>query len=381
MTRAKPKRPGTRSGTTRRGANLPDDLPDAAEAALEDLLRADEDADEEILTTSAAQAFEEHTIRRPKLAEPTESGTMPIDALDEEDVESEEIVTEVPALRVGVFEDSTQLRSAQSALGAAGHVVAVGASGREGLQQVLAAVRGGTLDVVMVAVPGGEAIIDAALALETNRPVVIASVDGNPLTAVNRALASGADLAAVRPHDVGSIAPILLAANRLMIERKLASDPEPRGLQTFEAFQRVLELAIVRAQKLEYPLSVALYQVDVSPPPPPGIGGIVKARAGNALVHAIRDIDVATQLEGDRFLVLLPYTDLKRAAGLAQRVIQAVTAGEAVVSGGRAYPPKIVGAVAAARLNEPVSFARLVKDATRTLEQARRDGADFAVQP
>lgn len=377
MTRAKPKRAATRSG--RRA--LPDDLPDAAEAALEDLLRIDEE-DDELLSPHPDAPYEDRTMRRDKVAETemSESGTMPIDAL-EDDLESEEVVTELPVLRVAIFEDATHLRSLRSAVGAAGHMVALAASGTDGRQRVLDAVRAGAVEVVIVAIPGGESVIDASLALETQRPVVIASVDGAPLVAVNRASSVGADLVALRPHEIGTIAPVMLAANRLIIERKLAADPEPHGLVTYETFQRVLELAIVRAQKLDYPLSIALFSVDVQPPPPPGIGGIVRARAGNALIHAIREIDVATQLEGDRFLVLLPYTDLKRAAALAQKVVAAVSGGEPVVSGGRGYPPRITGAVVAAHLDQPVSFARLLKEAMRTLEQARKDGADLAVQP
>jgi GGDEF domain-containing protein len=322
-------------------------------------------------------------MRRNKVAEPelSESGTMPIDALEDDELDGDEVVTELPVLRVGVFEDAVNLRSLQSAIGAAGHVVAIAGTGPEGRGHVLAAVRGGQLDAVIVAIPGGEPLIDAALAVDTERPVVIACVDGSPLAAVRRASSVGADLVALRPHEVGTLAPLMLAAARLTNERKLAADPEPHGLVTYEAFQRILELAIIRAQKLDYPLSVALFAVDVQPPPPPGIGGIVRARAGNALIHSIREIDVATQLEGDRFLVLLPYTDLKRAASLAQKVIAAVQGGEAVVSGGRGYPPKITGAAVAAHLDQPLSFARLLKDAMRTLEQARKDGADLAVQP
>jgi len=382
MTRgAKPKRAGTKSGRR----NLPADLPDAAEAALEDLLRVDDD-DDDILTQHASAAYEDHTLRRQKILpemRQSDSSIIPIDVLDEihDDELADEVVTELPVLRVGVFEDATHLRSIQSAIGASGHVVAIAASGPEGRRQVLAAVRAGTLDTVVVALPGGEPIIDAALALETQRPVVIASVEAAPLVAVHRASGAGADLVAVRPHDIGTLAPIMLAANRLVIERKLAADPEPRGLVSYETFQRVLELAIIRAQKLEYPLSVALFSVELVSPPPPGISGIVRARAGNALIHSIREIDCATQLEGDRFLVMLPYTDLKRAAALAQKVIVAVNQGEPVMSGGRAYVPHVVGAAVAAHLEQPVSFARLVKDAMRTLEQARQDGADFAVQP
>jgi PleD family two-component response regulator len=90
---------------------------------------------------------------------------------------------------------------------------------------------------------------------------------------------------------------------------------------------------------------------------------------------------VATQLDHERFLVLLPYTDLKGASGLARRVIAAVAALDPVVTAGRALSPKLVGAVSGAQLGETLSFAKLMKDASRALEDARRDGAEFAVQP
>jgi hypothetical protein len=142
MTRAKQKRAGTKSGRR----NLPDDLPDAAEAALDDLLRVDvddDDIEDEILTQHAGAAYEDRTMRRNKVAEPelSESGTMPIDALEDDELDGDEVVTELPVLRVGVFEDAINLRSLQSAIGAAGHVVAIAGTGPEGRGHVLAAVR------------------------------------------------------------------------------------------------------------------------------------------------------------------------------------------------------------------------------------------------
>ena len=140
-------------------------------------------------------------------------------------------------------------------------------------------------------------------------------------------------------------------------------------------------------------LSVGLFAVDIPPPaPPPGVRGILRARAGNALIHTIRDIDLATALPLDlsraydsapttdeRFLVLLPYTELGGAALLARRVIAALADGEPVIAAGRTFVPRFVGAVAGAAPGQPLSFSRLMKDATRALEQARRDGAELAV--
>jgi hypothetical protein len=297
------------------------------------------------------------------------------------------------SLQVAVFEESAHLGSLQSAILAAGHNISVGASGRDGIARVLEALED-ELDVVVAALPGGEAIIDAALALEP-RPIVIATFGCSVLDAVTRAQAAGADLAITHPHDVERIAPIMLAAARLHVEHRVArasrgaaaalediADGEPRSLLAPDVFQRVIDHEISRAKRYEYPLAVALFSVEVDPPEPPSfIRGILRARAGNAIMHAIRDIDMATQLDDERLLVLLPYTDLKAATSLARRVIAAVADGDPVVSAGRRFPPRVVGAVAGATPGQPISFAKLMKNATRALEQARRDGAELAVQP
>jgi len=322
---------------------------------------------------------------------------LPIELDDPDDLVP--VRPELASLQVVVYEDSAHLATVKGAVVAAGHVVAVGAAGRDGIARAVAAIRGGGIDAIVVGLPGGEAVIDAALALEPRRPVVIASLACSALDAVERAHAAGADLAVTRPHDVERLAPMLLAAARLCIEKHVAlaargaeqvlrgrldeiADTEPGGLLPFEMFQRVLELEIKRAKRYEYPLSVALFAVEIEPPPPPpGIRGILRARAGNALINTIRDIDIATQVDHERFLVLLPYTDLKGSAGLGRRVIASVGALDPVVAGGRSFPPRVVGAVAGGAPGQPLSFAKLMKDATRALEQARRDGAELAVQP
>ena len=394
-TRGKTKRPGTRRGDTSVRKRLPDDLPSAAAAALDDLLAGagmDDDEGEELLTIpQEALAGKLKTPPRP----PPER----VASLSDSQLIEETVLPDVPILQVAVHENQAQLAAAQGAIVAAGHVVATGGAGQAGTDKSVAAIRRGGIDAVVVALPGDEAVIDAALALEPNRPIVIASIAGTGTDAVHRATQAGADLVTTRPHDVERLAPVLLAAARLTTERRIAttakgaeqvlrarleelSDPEPRGLQPFELFQRTLEVEIKRARRFEYPLSVALFAVEIPPPPPPaGIRGILRARAGNALIHTIRDIDLATQLDHERFLVLLPYTDLTGAAHVGRRVIAAVAEHSPVVSAGRSFPPRVVGAVAGSRPGEELSFAKLMKDATRALEQARRDGAELAVQP
>ena len=443
MSRAKTRRPGTRSGKQRAesvGATdafaikkneIPDDLADAAEAALDDLLSGGApdrsgsfsidlddggfDPTDQVAAPPAPPPKRPQPPAPPPSKKPPRAATarpraktqpppksnngveVALSAIDDS-VFEETSLAEMPQLRFAVYEQGEHLASCMGAIVAAGHIVVVGASGTSGLSKVADEIVAG-IDVVVVSLPGGEPVIDIALAQEPRRPIVIAASSGKLSEACARAIAAGADLATNRPHDLERMAPMMLAAARLNEERRLArnargneavlrakieelSDPDIRGLQPFETFQRVLELEFKRAKRFEYPLSVALFAVEVAPPPPPaGIRGILRARAGNALVQTIRDIDLATQLDHERFLVLLPYTDLTGATGLGRRVIAAVAKGDPVISGGRSFPPRVVGAVAGARPGQDLSFSRLMKDATQALAQARKDGADLAVQP
>jgi hypothetical protein len=317
---------------------------------------------------------------------------------DDEVVEETEL-PEPPQLRMLVLEGAPHLAAAQGAIALAGHTVVAAASGQGGVEKLRAAVGG--VDAVLVGLPGGDPLIDAVLAQPPHRPVVIAACAGGGVEAVRRAAAAGADLVAVRPHDVDRLAPILLAASRLVAQRRqLAAAPappavepadlddlddlaerEPGALQPFEVFQQAVERELDRARRYAYPLTIAMFSVDISsPPPPPGVGGILRARAGNALLHAIRDIDLVTELDQDRFAVLLPHTDRIAGAEVARRIISAIAGGDPVIAGGRTFAPKVIGAVTAARPGEPLSFAGLMHEATQLLEQAAVTGASLAVE-
>ena len=108
--------------------------------------------------------------------------------------------------------------------------------------------------------------------------------------------------------------------------------------------------------------------------------GILRARAGNALIHTIRDIDIATEIDHERFLVLLPYTDHVGASEVARRVIRAVADEHPVVAAGRTFTPRVIGRGRRLQARgSRLSFARLMKDATQALEIARQDGVELAV--
>jgi PleD family two-component response regulator len=266
---------------------------------------------------------------------------------------------------------------------------------------------------MLVGIPGGEPLIEAARALGPRRPIVIAASTASAPEAVRRAVQIGADLATARPHDAERLAPVLFAASRLVERPRPAhgaavaalieetegvieethgvtdraiddmldelSDLEPAGFVPLAAFDQRAAAELERAGRYGYPLAVALCSLE-NTEPPPELRGLLRARAGNALVHAVRDIDLATELGDDRFLVLMPYTDRALAAEVARRVLAAVADGDPVVAAGRSFPLRLVGAVAATRPADRRGFPQLVHDVTQLLEQALATGASLAVE-
>jgi GGDEF domain-containing protein len=321
---------------------------------------------------------------------------------DDEDMELEDASDEhgplpIPMLHVAVYEGAEYLAGAEEAIVRAGHAAVIATTGKDGVASLMQALSTGYLDAVIVGVPGGEAVIDAAHAVTPRRPVIIAACSGRGSDAAAQANEAGADLVAIRPHDPERLAPVLLGAARLLEDRRNlrrrrntgrelgrieVSDADVRGLQPFEAFQRVLEIELKSARRHHHPLAVGLFALDVpQPTPPKAVMKDLKARVGEALIRSIRDVDLATELDGDKFLMLLPYTDLNVATDVARRIINSVGQSPEIAVGGRTIRPRLFGAVAGAKAGQQPSFARLMRDAARALDEARKGGSELAVSP
>lgn len=302
-----------------------------------------------------------------------------------------------PRARIALHEQSVgQLGLIRVVVDGFRHAVAATGAGADGVSKVLAAMRGPEPPtVVITAIPGGEAILEAAKMLEPRRPVIILTGPGGVYELAERAERHGADLFAVRPHDAESLAPVLLAAARLAAEREeliaikgahqmlrakvdAAGAAPAGGVRGFDTFQRVLELELKRARRFGYPLSVALLELG-SIELPAGGDRILRARATAAIVGAVRDIDLITELEDGRLLVLLPYTDLDGAENVAVRLVQAVRSQPPVTIGEVSAGSELRIGVAGGRIGEKLSFSRLLKDANAALAQAHVDQLDLVV--
>jgi diguanylate cyclase (GGDEF)-like protein len=335
--------------------------------------------------------------RTQRVSKPRMESVLPVD--DDQLVEEEEL--DAPATgQIAVHEQTIgQVGIARSVAESMGLVVVAAEAGQDGVAEVIATLRDDEPPgVILVGLPGGAPILDVVRALGPRAPVTIAASNGPAAAAAHAARAAGADLFAVRPHDADRLGPVLAAAARIATERTtlvLAKGTEEilrarleqygradtaTGFQQFEFFQRVLELELKRAKRYGYALSVCLLgQVAMSKAAPPDVARALRVRAAAAIAHTVRDIDLPTEIGEDRFLVLLPYTDIDGAAQVGRRMVAAVAAHEPITSAGRAWRTRVVAGIAGLRAGQPVSFARLMKDASTGLRDARERGLDLVV--
>lgn len=314
---------------------------------------------------------------------------MPID--DEQVIEIAPLAP-MPTARVAIHEASTDaVAQARAAVIAQGFVVAYAGVGAAAIAEINRRLAGDAMpDVVVVGLPAGAAILDAARALEPRRPVLVAAVTGSGQAAAERAHGAGADLVAPRPHEVERLGPVLFAAAKLADERRraLASrgnelrlrerldrvtqvDPAT-GLQPMEFFQRALELELKRARRYGYALSVCMVRLTA-------VGAAsaeLRAQAMTALAATVRDIDLPVEIGGDRVLILLPYTDAVGAASVARRAVAAIaTVGR---SGARMSAlAGVAGGIGGAEL----SLAALMRSAAAALREAERGDGAVVVAP
>jgi GGDEF domain-containing protein len=322
-----------------------------------------------------------------------------LDVEDDQLVDVEEVDAPASA-QIAIHELTVgQVGLARAVAESLGLAVVAAEAGQDGVAGIVAHLRDDEPPgVILVGLPGGAHALDVARALGPRKPVMIAASNGPAATAHALARTHGADLFAVRPHDADRLGPVLAAAARIAEERaslvvskgtedllRARLDQYGRadtatGFQQFEFFQRVLELELKRAKRYGYALSVCLLgQLVPSRPPPPDVARALRVRAAAAIAATVRDIDLPTEIGDDRFLVLLPYTDIDGAAQVGRRMVAAVAGHEPVTSQGRAWRTRVVAGVAGLHAGAPVSFARLMKDASTGLRDARERGLDLVV--
>jgi GGDEF domain-containing protein len=243
---------------------------------------------------------------------------------------------------------------------------------------------GGAPRIALVACPEAERWLADAAELPGARAVIVAAVRGAPGAAWPRAHAAGADLVTARPYRREALGPVLLAGRRLAREQdhrrsleseraslhdrieSLAEVERATGFHPFEFFKRILFMEIKRAKRYGYSLAACLVGLDGQSE---GGDPAHRNRVARVISSCIRDIDLPVDFADERFLVLLPYTDLAGAERVGERIAAAAAGAAACVSVG----------IAALRPGKPVSFARLMRDAGAALKAAQRKGGGQVV--
>lgn len=254
---------------------------------------------------------------------------------------------------------------------------------------------------VLIGLPERADVAAECLKLEPDRPVVIASLAAPAATARARAEQAGADLFTLRPHSRDSLGAVLHAAERvaklrdsvralrgteeLLRERMRRFGQSDLATNFFhmDFFERVLVMELKRARRYGYSLAACLVGLDAwqgETVPPPPVAVKLRGLVANAIASIVRDIDMPVDLAEDRMLVFLPYADLDGAVRVGKRIAASVAQRRSLADAeGQSWRPTVSIGIAALKPGKPVSFARLMRDATSALKAAQLRGGDQVV--
>lgn len=300
---------------------------------------------------------------------------------------------------LGIYESTkSNFRRAAESARALGYTL-VGEEGRDELCERIASPV--APDIVLVSVPGGEAVLEAVAAKQKIRPVVIASMSGPASTAAERCEQAGADLLTLRPHSKDSLCAVLRAASVLCADRqkiltmrgneeilrerlqRYGQADAATGFQHFDFFKHMLIVELKRAKRYGYSLAACVVATDPWPAdqPEPSMTTATKlrTRVATAISTCIRDIDIPVDYADDRFLVLLPYTDIQGAERVGRRIAMSVRKQGSLRDGDVDYTMTVSVGIAALRPNKPVSFARLMRDANAAVRASQLKGGGRVV--
>lgn len=148
------------------------------------------------------------------------------------------------------------------------------------------------------------------------------------------------------------------------------------GLANRRAFFEAAEQELQRSQALPRPTALVVIDADhfkaVNDRHGHPGGDIVLQHLATILGATFREVDVVARIGGEEFAVLLPSTDLARAAGVAERLRAAVDAQAAIVDG---QPVRYtVSAGVAATIDGSGGIDLLLKQADQALYAAKRAG-------
>jgi two-component system cell cycle response regulator len=236
---------------------------------------------------------------------------------------------------------------------------------------------------------GGEKLLDARRCRPDGEtiPFLFITADRDPQRRA-RLLRAGASDIVTKPFHAVDLAARLEAHLRMarlqaelreknaMLEH-LSTTDTLTGLRTRRYGDELIAIEVLRARRYRQPLTALMVDLDyfkrVNDEHGHPAGDAVLAGVGAVLRRTLRATDVATRYGGEEILVLLPNTDLRGGAVLAERLRASVAASSHALPSGRTL--SVTASLGAASFGERApSAAALVAAADAALYLAKRRG-------
>lgn len=153
------------------------------------------------------------------------------------------------------------------------------------------------------------------------------------------------------------------------------------GLYNHRECQRRLEEEVERAQRYGRMLSLLMVDVDyfkaVNDTHGHQVGDLVLRHIAKEIVTQLRHVDICSRYGGEEFLLMLPETDVDAAGRVADRIVQAIAAGDLVLPSGRTVPLSVSIGVASfpADGDDRESLIAAADDALYTAKESGRNRA------
>ncbi|MBA3531734.1 MAG: diguanylate cyclase [Ardenticatenales bacterium] len=211
----------------------------------------------------------------------------------------------------------------------------------------------------------------------------------NSHEALVHGLESGADDYLVKPCDLDELrARVAIGERTVTLEKRLrqalhrlqllASRDALTGQFNRQAIMKLAKKELLRAQRTDKPISIALLDLDyfkeVNDEHGHLIGDQALRLAAETMAGAIRSYDSLGRWGGEEFLMVLPDANRAHATAIAERVRERLAACRLLLKDGRTLSLRVSVGVAEASPEQPTSLRTLLQHADEALYQAKREG-------